>query len=645
MTVGRASRSVRPVDERGVSVVVGAMMIIAFVTLAMGMYATQVVPADNHEQEVTHSRAVQEDLQQFERAALSASMTGNQEPVTVQLGMHYDSRLLGMNPPPVTGYLSTSDPHPIVVENAEAVDPHAADFWDGSAHRFDTVLVSYDAEYTRYRNGPIVYYEHSLLVSDFGGDQVVRSDQSLVDGRQINLATLTGNVSEASAERASFTFTPVSGAPRTISLTDDAGPITLRLPTRASRTSWEEALQDQRTGAGGHVQSIGYTTRSGRPNLATIRLEPGVTYNARIGRATIGRSSSSPAPAYVKLADRPESTIDYNASTTFGVEVRDRFNTPVSGVDLTAHVTSGPGSASLVPGETLADGTVDVVYEAPSSGSSTKVATITVAVAGSSTGEKRVSKAIKVVPKGNGSGRIISGLELKLDPNNSSSGVNCPTEDRCTINPSRADQLDLKAKLSPPISGKSVWLDLDDYDHGFIYGKDDGKTNSSGVEPLAFVPGRSGDVTMTAEAAGATDQLVIEVTNDTKIDPVLTELQINDESMFGTCSGPGGTGCKLFPTAVISYEISDPDDQFGSISIEVTNVRRLSNKTMTHTSSNRTDTFYFGFGPHNVDGSRPRTPSDVRPTIVEIEIFDEGGNLVSKKVIRTRLDPASADED
>ncbi|WP_224449207.1 Ig-like domain-containing protein [Haloprofundus salilacus] len=347
-------------DRRAVTVQVGSILLFGILILSMSMYQAQVVPADNERVEFDHNQRVQQDMLDTRSAILRSAATDTTRPVSISLGVRYPNRVLFVNPPPVSGRLSTteSDADGIVVENARALDGETADYWTGEDVRtFETRSLEYAPEYTEYRNPPTTVYENSVLYNGFGnGATLPESEQTLVDGRRISLVALDGKVSTARTGNAALDARPVSASTRTTTVTSDGDPIRISLATELSEEKWQELLEDEE-----YVTDLGVAD-----GVLTITLEADQTYSLRMAKIGVGSGTNEESAAYVTDVEGNGATVDAGTSQNLVVEVRDRFGNPVSGESVDAEVTTGDGTVTFPEGSTTDDeGRVRVVYEAP----------------------------------------------------------------------------------------------------------------------------------------------------------------------------------------------------------------------------------------------------------------------------------------
>ncbi|SFH48944.1 Predicted acyltransferase, contains DUF342 domain [Halorubrum aquaticum] len=316
-------------DRRGQSVVVGTVILFGFLILAMATYQVQFVPAENEEIEFEHSQQVEGEFLDLRNSLLSASTTGDSGPVSLQFGTRYPPRTFFLNPPPVSGSLSTSEPRELRIENANvSEDGNIGDFWtngpnnDAGNLTFNTRSVRYSVNYNEIQGDPDLLYEHSLVVAEFDETALGRSGQSLVRNEQrvVMIPLLDGELSESGVDQQSIEPRTLSASQRTVTLTREnpTEPLEIVLPTSVSgdqqlerlTTEWDDRIEN------------GTVSVTSEDNIRlTINAE---SYELRIGKAGIGSGLTAEDESSGYIVRIPE-------SGTAIVEVRDRYNNPVTG--------------------------------------------------------------------------------------------------------------------------------------------------------------------------------------------------------------------------------------------------------------------------------------------------------------------------
>jgi hypothetical protein len=344
------------VDDRAVSEQVGMIMLFGFLVVSMSAYQATVVPQENGAVEFRHGERVRADMVALSGAIDSAAV-GQPRSARIELGTRYPRRTFFVNPPPATGTLRSEEAGEISVENAEVVgDEETAEFWEADDNTFRTDRLVYEPSYHAGSSEPTTTIEHGLVVTEYaGGEPVVDGEQTLVRGNEIRLVSISASVARSGAGTYSLSPDDVSAATRTIAITgEDGSPIVVELETSLTESAWESLLGDE-------LDEESVSVDEGTDTLR-LTLDGSATYRLRMANVSVGTSVET-SGAYV-TADRRTVPVS-DARDEFTVEVYDRFNNPVPGVDVTASRSDVVVSSTA---ETGADGRATFRYEGSGGG-------------------------------------------------------------------------------------------------------------------------------------------------------------------------------------------------------------------------------------------------------------------------------------
>jgi hypothetical protein len=491
-------------DDRGVVVQVGAVILFAFVILAITMYQVQVVPDQNKEIEFKHNEEVQDDIVSVRDAILSSSSTGTSPSETVKLGTTYPSRTIFVNPTPPTGRLETVGTTDrtinISIENATAINDETFDYWNGSQRNFSTGFLVYTPRYTRYDNAPETTYENSVVVNRFeDGTELPLTEQSIIDGNEITLIALNGSLKKSGSQALSVPIKPLSVSTATVSIstTESTGNLTLHLPTQLSNETWGELLESERSN--GNVSSYEVNENQGRPNVLTIRLSPG-EYDLKLAKIGVGSASTADTnPYYITRSGNGNPSMLADTSRTFTFEVRDRYNNPVSGVQVQLDTNATEGLSS-VSSRTDDDGRASVTFEAPNiEGTYELVARI----GEGDTAILNASVHISVTKPAVGEGG-----------NNNAYNVSWaePGKDPYTLDVAKEGNLDMAINTTPTVEDAEVDYYLDNTTIAKL-SRNGGITNGSGRNETTLQPKKEGTVTVFATSGASGDRIEVQIVN------------------------------------------------------------------------------------------------------------------------------------
>lgn len=349
-------------DDRGVSALLGGILLFALVIALVALLQVSAVPASNAQVEFEHNQRVQGDMQELLESQSRVTSVGSEAAVRVETGTGYPQRFLLLNPPRPSGSLRTGGDSQFVVDNVQATG-ETGDYWDGTARQFTTTTLTYQPNYNEYASAPRTVLEHGTLYNQHGnGETTIVERGALINGQRISLVSLQGSLSTTSDRSTAVGLTPISAPAQRITVTDDGSPITLTVPTNRSAAAWTGMLEDELAENGGHVVSV---TPGATPDTVTITLEQGVSYSMRTAAVGIGTGyASQPGPTYVVDVSGNGSVVPEGGTQRLTVQVRDAYNNPVNNESVSFSADSGTVEP-VGSGQTDANGQVTVEYTAP----------------------------------------------------------------------------------------------------------------------------------------------------------------------------------------------------------------------------------------------------------------------------------------
>jgi hypothetical protein len=359
-------------DTRGVTVQIGAVLLLGILILLMTFNQAAIVPSQNHDIEFSHNERVQSDLRDARNAIVRAGTGGNTQPGSVELGTSFPSRLATVNPPPASGSFGPSSVSGnATITGAEPLNRDARSYWADKEMAYETVGFRYEPSYREYANAPATVYENTVLYNEFpGGPNRTLTEQSIIDGRTISLVSLQDVPTQSSSGTTSLDFraiSPSSTQIRTIAVRNASAtePVNVTLPTQLSNETWTELVDGE--------QNVLTVDRG--PQNVTISLRPQddagntITYNLRIAAVTADRTTEKPETAYVTVVDGANRSVAENTTNTLVAEVRDQYNNPVSGVEVNATFNESVQSLSNTLETTTGAGHARFMFKATGNGS------------------------------------------------------------------------------------------------------------------------------------------------------------------------------------------------------------------------------------------------------------------------------------
>jgi hypothetical protein len=364
----RWGRSDGDAADRGVSELLGAILLFGLVVAVMVLLQANAVPNQNERVEFDHNQRVQADVLELSSAVEDVAATGRDRSSVIEMAPEYPNRFLLLNPGTAAGRLSTREAG-FTVGNAVAAG-ETGDYWDGSARTFDAQALEYVPNYNVYRNAPTTTLAHGTVADRFpDGSLTAIGGGPFVEGRRISLVALDGQRGESSGGALSVELVPLSTETETVTVTGDGGdPLVVRLESDRSVAQWERILADEMA-PDGFVSEI----RDGPGDTVVVEFEPGETYQLRLSKVGVGAGITDPDPAYLTARGDDTPTLEPGEERELTVQVRDAYNAPEPGVEVTFAADAGSlDGTSVITDE---DGEATVTYTADG-GDATVTATV-----------------------------------------------------------------------------------------------------------------------------------------------------------------------------------------------------------------------------------------------------------------------------
>jgi hypothetical protein len=339
-------------DDRAQALQVGAVLLLGILVIALSIYQVTVVPQENREVEFDSYLDASTDMSDLRNDVLASAQRGVRSGTTVRTGTTYPARALFVNPPPASGRLDALAPRNVTIDGAVAVsgEPNAVgDVWNGSARNYSTREIRFRPDYSRFEGSPVVVVGGSVYRATDNGP-IPLASQSLVDGNRLTLVTVGGDVSTGGLA-STVTTEPVSRTERTVAVRGAGGDdftVTYRFASPAAAAAWN----DSRVAAGYREQPrVNGTVHPAGEPYVNLTFVGSATYELRVARVTVQEATDAtaveePDPAYVLPVAGNESSVANGSSVTLTAEVRDRYNNPVTGTDVTFESADGTFAAT-----------------------------------------------------------------------------------------------------------------------------------------------------------------------------------------------------------------------------------------------------------------------------------------------------------
>jgi len=350
-------------DERGVSEVVGAILVFGVVVALLAIIQAQAIPAANKVVEYNHNQEVQGDVIDLQEAASRSGALGTAESVKIQAGTTYPSRLFFFNPSSPSGIIKTKGGPPtgqnVVLRNMLAQDDEVRQYINGDPiGDLETKRFVYEPNYNEYRNPPNTTLEYGVLYNQYdNGENVIVNEGSVVRGNQITLTFFGGDLSTGQSGSLSLEALPASAPARTVSVQPAGGnDIEIKLPTKLSADTWENDILD------GEANVLRVESVTGEDAVVLVLDGTQDTYDLRMSVVGIGPNSPNPASEYMLSRDGSLVRTGQSTSALVTLEVRDKYNNPVADEDIELNL-DGQGSLAQTTVTTNRQGQATVQYQ------------------------------------------------------------------------------------------------------------------------------------------------------------------------------------------------------------------------------------------------------------------------------------------
>jgi hypothetical protein len=190
-------------EERGVSVVIGAMLMLLVVAAMWGNIQAFLVPDWNMDVEYEHLNMVHDDMITFKSDVEDVALSRAPKSSDFRMGVRYPNRMFLANPGAgVAGSLTSNIVNVTVEYTLEG---------SGSpiTQTYSSNRIAYEVNGTV--DSPKLVYEHGVIIRDYGNASATTDEQSLIVGDEIYIPVLTGNLTASSSmETESIALKPLS---------------------------------------------------------------------------------------------------------------------------------------------------------------------------------------------------------------------------------------------------------------------------------------------------------------------------------------------------------------------------------------------------------------------------------------------------
>ena len=220
-------------DRRGVSAVLGFILMFGILILALTTYQAQIVPQENAATEFEHFQDVRDEMVGIRNSISTAGQADVSQFSDLTLGTNYQTRTFTINPPPPTGTLQTSDAYNITIAN------------ESDSTNVTTRFLEYQPGYFEIDIGSI-RYEHSVLYldeRDRGNGVSIIEDQNILNDSTVRITALQNRFNEGGTKRIALELYPQEDLSEGDGTFPTGPDLTITIPTRLdNETYWDDEL-------------------------------------------------------------------------------------------------------------------------------------------------------------------------------------------------------------------------------------------------------------------------------------------------------------------------------------------------------------------------------------------------------------------
>lgn len=338
-------------SDRGVSTVVGFVMIVALLVITLSIYQSDVVPNQNAEIEHQYSQSLDGEFADLRSTVDDVATSGAPASTTIQGGPEYPSRALAINGPEPAGRLRTTNESNMTLEGLQS---DGGGYWNDIEREFSTRLLEFQPRYNFLQLDERYYLENGVgvkVVED--GAYTTALDGDVVEGDRIDVVLLAGKV-DAQDRVHDLALEPISTGSDFVTVEPTGPESTLTLPTARSEAAWNETADKspnvnetrftcRRTGAGGDPPC------ESRINDVTLVLNQSAdSYDLRVTKLGF-EGAPKPEAEYLTTTATVRSGLSMDRTHEFEVTARDRFGNPA---DAEIELVGG-GGGTFLPGTSV----------------------------------------------------------------------------------------------------------------------------------------------------------------------------------------------------------------------------------------------------------------------------------------------------
>jgi hypothetical protein len=329
--------------NRAQAIQVGAILLFGILILGISIYQATVVPQQNARVEFNAYQEATDDMVSVRDDVVTAGTEGASASTTVTTGATYPARSIFINPGAPAGTISTEGAPNVTVDGVRAVESEAENtqaFWNATNGTYATNRVTFTPSYNEFDGSPVTVAGQGVY--RLPDDRVLPiSTGSSIRGNRITLVTVRGDLGAAGGS-VPVTADPVSTATRTVVVTGTGATFNVTVPTPIPASAWNDTVAPDVVANPNVV-----TTTPVGDDSVRITFDGSRQYELRLAAVELRAQSDAsvverPGPEYVVPVTQ-NGTVVGGQPTPVSVEVRDRYDNPVSGAEVNFTLVEGSG--------------------------------------------------------------------------------------------------------------------------------------------------------------------------------------------------------------------------------------------------------------------------------------------------------------
>ena len=191
-------------SEKGISEIVGAMLMLGVFVLMLTLIQAREVPEWNKAVEMEHNAVVYEDFLEMKTHIEDIPVVRLPRSGIIHMGVHYPNRPILLNPADTYGTLNMKNDTWIRVDYTPFNSTP-------TSLNISSASITYNPNYNFFINAPLLVYEHGLVIKEINNYIYTDTDQTIFGTDILNIMTLNfAEISESSSGVKVLNFIPES---------------------------------------------------------------------------------------------------------------------------------------------------------------------------------------------------------------------------------------------------------------------------------------------------------------------------------------------------------------------------------------------------------------------------------------------------